>query len=186
MPGPERQGQGVLLDAWLLLVALLSSYVQRRRNNNNKKKLDIPMAKIKLTPRNLTPLISRKQSNDNISPFPFYPLFSPVQCYRVDRVGKGWTRMEERKTHKVANARSTLENLLQPFPKAVQFLCVFSGHIFLPLHSHPSLEKLCLQQMEMITETHNWSYGEKSWLWQAQHPYTQGSGDISEDEVESL
>jgi hypothetical protein len=60
MPGPERQGQGVLLDAWLLLVALLSSYVQRRRNNNNKKKLDIPMAKIKLTPRNLTPLISRK------------------------------------------------------------------------------------------------------------------------------
>ena len=43
-----------------MLVALvhgfLSSYVKRR----NKKKLDILTAKIKLAPRNLTPLISRK------------------------------------------------------------------------------------------------------------------------------
>ena len=54
-----------------LLVSLghgfLSSYVQR---NNNKKKLDILMAKIKLGPRNLTPLISRKQSDNNVAPPP--------------------------------------------------------------------------------------------------------------------
>jgi hypothetical protein len=36
---------------------LLSSYAQRR---NNRKTLDILTVKIKLVPRNLTPLISRK------------------------------------------------------------------------------------------------------------------------------
>jgi hypothetical protein len=34
-----------------------------------KKKLDILTAKIKLAPINLTPLISRKESNDNVAPF---------------------------------------------------------------------------------------------------------------------
>ena len=33
---------------------------------------------IKPPPRNSTPLVSRKTSKDNITPFPLYPSFSPV------------------------------------------------------------------------------------------------------------
>ncbi|KRY97607.1 hypothetical protein T11_1606, partial [Trichinella zimbabwensis] len=48
------------VGCWLIAVGhrLLSSHKQSR--NKEKKKLDILTAKIKLAPRNSTPLISRK------------------------------------------------------------------------------------------------------------------------------
>lgn len=39
------------------------------------------------------PLIIRKQSNDNVAPFPLYPFFSPLWCQEVARV--------EERIHKV-------------------------------------------------------------------------------------
>jgi hypothetical protein len=67
-----------------LLVAighsLLSSCGKRR---NNKKKLDNHTMKIKLAPRNSTPLISKKSSNDSmylflVSDFIWGALFFPL------------------------------------------------------------------------------------------------------------
>lgn len=62
----------------LLLVIccnLLSSHVQRPQ----KKKSGILMAVVRLAPRNSTPLLSRKSSNDSLSSFPVvYPSFSPT------------------------------------------------------------------------------------------------------------
>lgn len=62
---------GVLVGCWLLLVvvgcSLSCSHVQRKRN---KKNLDILMVKIKHSPRNLIPLISRNSLTIISSPFP--------------------------------------------------------------------------------------------------------------------
>ena len=55
----DKEACGFLVVVWLLVVVgsgLVSSHVQRRR----KKKLDILAVKIKLAPRNSTPLMSRK------------------------------------------------------------------------------------------------------------------------------
>ena len=93
--GPERQG-----CCWL-------RFVKWSRVKNNKKKLNILTVKIKLAPRNLKLLLSRKQSNDNAAPFPLYPIFSPIGCQGVERVKeKGWIRVEERRTHKVAKVNN--------------------------------------------------------------------------------
>lgn len=58
-----RQGGLLVVCCWSFF--FLSSCVQRRNN----KKLDTLTAKIKLAPRNLMPVISRKQSNDNVTLF---------------------------------------------------------------------------------------------------------------------
>jgi hypothetical protein len=84
-----------------VVCGLLSGCIQRR----NKKKLDILTAKIKLIPRNSTPLISSKESNNNVTPFLtpdliqgslFFHLYHFFLYYLGLRVEeKEWSRMEE-------------------------------------------------------------------------------------------
>lgn len=66
MLGPQESG--LLVVGGLLLMAVgccLSSNHEQR----DGKKLDLLMAKIKLAPRNLSPLINRNLSNDNVTLF---------------------------------------------------------------------------------------------------------------------
>jgi hypothetical protein len=56
------------------------------------------MVKIKLVPRNSMPLISRKSSINNLTPFLLCPFFSPINCQGVKgwkkRGGEGWKKKE--------------------------------------------------------------------------------------------
>lgn len=108
---------GCVIGGLLLVFFFLSSCVQRRNN----KKLDTLTAKIKLAPRNLMPIISRKKSNDNVTlfltpdciqrllSFPLYP--PPPTSYLVlgvERIEEnGWRKEEERRTHRVATKAAT-------------------------------------------------------------------------------
>lgn len=59
-----------------LLVVVDGGLLSRRKR---KQKLDILMRKTILSLSTLTPLISGKSSNDNVTPFPLCPFFpSPI------------------------------------------------------------------------------------------------------------
>ena len=75
----------------MLLVTVGCSLLSSREQRRKKKKLDILTGKIKLGPRNLRHLTSRKKSDDNVTPFPF--------CVRGSI---GWGMVKERKALKVA------------------------------------------------------------------------------------
>ena len=90
MAGLLEVGWGVACGLFAVGCGLLNSHTQRR----NKKKLDILNVKIKLAPRNSTPLSHRKWFKDNVAPCPLYLFFSPVQGQGVERVGE---RSGERK-----------------------------------------------------------------------------------------
>jgi hypothetical protein len=81
---------------------LRSSHVQRR---NKDKKLDILSSKIKLAPRNSALLINRKQSKGDITALPTPDFSQGSLSFLLHYLVFGVERMEERRTHKVAEAR---------------------------------------------------------------------------------
>lgn len=66
--------------------------------------------KIKLAPRNLTALISRKQSNANIAPFPLYPFFLLLSIVR----GLGRKGIKGRRKKPQSSKKNLIRALFMP------------------------------------------------------------------------
>jgi len=74
----------LLAGCWWLLPFLVCYIVMGKEE---MKISDILLAKSKLAPRNLMPLISRKSSNDNESPFPSILFYLMLKDWKDERKG---------------------------------------------------------------------------------------------------